>query len=107
MTASTATSPWCAEVAVTSIVTLSPMTSRSSPPRSTRIPATATTPRRKLRPHRLAHRDRLASLPHLRYLTCRWPRMAADRNQIRATFDSAADTYQESRPDYPGGLYDD
>jgi SAM-dependent methyltransferase len=33
--------------------------------------------------------------------------MAADRNQLRATFDSAADMYQESRPDYPDGLYDD
>jgi hypothetical protein len=33
--------------------------------------------------------------------------MAADRNQLRATFDSAADMYQESRPDYPDSLYDD
>ena len=33
--------------------------------------------------------------------------MAADRNQLRATFDAAAGMYQESRPDYPDGLYDD
>ena len=31
--------------------------------------------------------------------------MAADRLSLRATFDSAADLYQQSRPDYPEELY--
>ena len=33
--------------------------------------------------------------------------MAADRLSLRATFDSAADLYQQSRPDYPEALYHD
>jgi SAM-dependent methyltransferase len=32
--------------------------------------------------------------------------VAADRLSLRATFDSAADLYQQSRPDYPEELYD-
>jgi SAM-dependent methyltransferase len=33
--------------------------------------------------------------------------VAADRLSLRATFDSAAGLYQQSRPDYPEALYDD
>ena len=33
--------------------------------------------------------------------------MAADRLSLRTTFDSAADLYQQSRPEYPEALYDD
>jgi SAM-dependent methyltransferase len=33
--------------------------------------------------------------------------VAADRLSLRATFDSAADLYQQSRPDYPEELYHD
>jgi SAM-dependent methyltransferase len=33
--------------------------------------------------------------------------VAADRLSLRATFDSAADLYQQSRPDYPEALYHD
>jgi SAM-dependent methyltransferase len=33
--------------------------------------------------------------------------VSPDRNQLRATFDSAAQLYQQSRPDYPEGLYDE
>jgi SAM-dependent methyltransferase len=32
--------------------------------------------------------------------------MAGDRQQLRTTFDSAADLYHEARPDYPEPLYD-
>jgi SAM-dependent methyltransferase len=32
--------------------------------------------------------------------------MDDDRERLRATFDSAADDYQQARPDYPDGLYD-
>jgi SAM-dependent methyltransferase len=30
-----------------------------------------------------------------------------DRDRLRATFDSAAQLYQQARPDYPGALYDE
>src|SRR4051794_32602932 len=30
----------------------------------------------------------------------------ADRAQLRMTFDSAADRYEQARPAYPGALYD-
>ncbi len=33
--------------------------------------------------------------------------MTADRDRLRATFDSAARLYQQSRPDYPEELYDE
>ncbi|MCA1708898.1 MAG: class I SAM-dependent methyltransferase [Actinobacteria bacterium] len=33
-------------------------------------------------------------------------RVADDRQQLRTTFDSSADLYQQARPDYPGPLYD-
>lgn len=33
--------------------------------------------------------------------------MAGNRNQLRATFDTAARLYQQSRPDYPEELYDE
>lgn len=32
--------------------------------------------------------------------------MAGDRQQLRTTFESAADLYQQARPDYPEALYD-
>jgi SAM-dependent methyltransferase len=32
--------------------------------------------------------------------------MTGDRERLRATFDSAADGYQQARPDYPDALYD-
>lgn len=32
--------------------------------------------------------------------------MADDRQQLKTTFDSSADLYQQARPDYPGPLYD-
>lgn len=32
--------------------------------------------------------------------------MGDDRGQLRTTFDSAADLYQQARPDYPDALYD-
>lgn len=32
--------------------------------------------------------------------------MADDRQRLRTTFDSAADLYQQARPDYPEALYD-
>lgn len=33
--------------------------------------------------------------------------MKADRDQLRATFDAAAELYQQTRPDYPDALYDE
>lgn len=33
--------------------------------------------------------------------------MTADRDRLRATFDSAVRLYQQARPDYPGELYDE
>lgn len=33
--------------------------------------------------------------------------MVTDRNRLRATFDSAAQLYQQARPDYPESLYDE
>ena len=33
--------------------------------------------------------------------------VTADRDRLRATFDSAARLYQQARPDYPGELYDE
>ena len=33
--------------------------------------------------------------------------MVTDRNRLRATFDSAAQLYQEARPQYPEGLFDE
>ncbi len=33
--------------------------------------------------------------------------MASDRDRLRATFDSAAQLYQQARPDYPDALYDE
>ena len=32
--------------------------------------------------------------------------MADDRTRLKTTFDSAADRYQNARPEYPGPLYD-
>jgi SAM-dependent methyltransferase len=32
---------------------------------------------------------------------------AGDREELRATFDAAADRYQQARPEYPAGLYDE
>jgi SAM-dependent methyltransferase len=34
-------------------------------------------------------------------------RVSVDRERLRRTFDSAADTYEAARPDYPSQLYDD
>jgi SAM-dependent methyltransferase len=34
-------------------------------------------------------------------------RMTSDRERLRATFESAAASYQQARPEYPAGLYDE
>src|SRR5215467_5043223 len=45
--------------------------------------------------------------PQGRARPCDDGRVAADRLSLRTTFDSAADLYQQSRPEYPEALYDD